>query len=234
MNQIVIITLCWQRRGILKAFLDNHYSLVPRPTIVIAGSPDDNCEDLVKMYDNCIYIKRPNIPMGKKANDACEVARNLGTHYMMTGSDDLMSQKMWDYYVNYKGDHLGLRDLYFYDVRVDKMIHWEGYRYGTVKYNMPIGAGKMVSEALMDAVNFRPYKDETKYPREHDTHKSFLSLNIPLPVMTMDEMGGACVDLKNSDSITRFQLWPNSKFVDNSELTTRAPELWPLIEKCRQ
>lgn len=234
MNRIVIITLCWKRPEILRVFLDNHYALVPRPTIVIAGSPDDGCEDIVKEYDNCIYIQRPNIPMGKKANDACETAKGLGTHYMMTGSDDLISQKMWSYYVNYKGDHLGLRDLYFYDVRINKMIYWKGYREGTPKQDMPIGAAKMVSNSVMEAVNFRPYNDESKYPREHDTHKSFLQLGVPLTVMRMDEIGGACVDLKNSDSITRFKLWPNSVYVNNNELITRAPELWPLIEKCKE
>lgn len=226
-SKIVIITLCFGRRNVLKAFLDNHYALMPRPTICIAGSPGDDCEDLIKLYDNCIYIQRPNLPMGFKANECCVAAKGMGKYYFLTGSDDLITQSLWDRYNRFEGEHLGLKDLYFYNLPTGELLFWSGYPIGR-KYDLPSGACNMVSADVMEQMGYRPYLDTGKYPREHDVKASMDRLGIKTHLETMAEMGGIAVDLKNEMSITKWQPgnpWPQCRPVSTDEIT----DLLPLI-----
>lgn len=234
MNRITIITMCWKRPAVFRAFLLNHSRLIPAPHIVCAGSPNDECESIAREY-NVQYISVANDPTGRKGNDAAEAAKGTGDYYLFTGSDDLMSQGLYYYYLKFDGDHIGLEDLYFYNIPDKRLIYWAGYQRTSAHFGEPIGACKMVSKELMEFVKWRPYNDKSRYPEEHDTHKAFIGpkgnrSGANLEIKKMQEMGGACVDLKSKDSITKFKLFPNSKYVLKSELEERGPDIYEIIK----
>jgi len=234
-NKIVVICPVWLRPRVLEQFLENHYNLVPRPTVILAGSPDDECEEIAKSYSNVIYAKWQNLPVSKKANNACEAAKGigLGTHYMMTGSDDFMSQKTWEYYLQFKGPHLGLRDLFFYDSISKKCFHFTGYtgrREGT-----PIGACHMISADVMEKLNYRPYVDEERFPREQSVWKKVCDLGVQTKLVTMAETGGIVADVKSEVGIMAFTpvankngVYPDCKFVDSKVI--EESDIWQYIK----
>lgn len=228
-NRITLIVPVWRRPKILKQFLENHYHLTPRPLIILAGSSDDGCEEIAKEYDNVKYIQRPNLPCGRKTNDGCQEAKGTGIYYLMTGSDDFITQSLWDFYQNFTGDHLGLSDLYFYNLPTKELRYWSGYPANGKKYGNPIGACHMVSARLMDAMNYRPYDDNGRHPREHDVIAKIKALGVEMNTMRMEDVGGICVDVKNEDSITKWANWPQTRLVLPDEINQT--DLFKYIEQ---
>jgi hypothetical protein len=241
-NKIVVICPVWLRPRVLEQFLENHYNLVPRPTVILAGSPHDDCMFIASRYDNVIYTQGENLPVSKKFNDACSLVKDLpmlgldngeATHFILTGSDDFMSQKTWEYYLAFNGDHLGLRDLFFYDSITKKCFHFMGYtgrREGT-----PIGACHMISADVMEKLNYRPYVDEERFPREQSVWKKVCDLGVQTKLVTMAETGGIVADVKSEVGIMAFTpvankngVYPDCKFVDSKVI--EESDIWQYIK----
>lgn len=196
--------------------------------MIVCGSPDDGgCQEIVERY-GFQYVSHTNLPCGRKANFTCEQAKGDFTHYMITGSDDLISQELWSFYLNYEGGYLGLADLYFYEPDLKKLIYWRGYREGKPRHGYPIGSCILISHDLMEKVGFRPYKDLTKWPKEQEIHDSISKFH-PVHLVKMAETGGVSVDIKGG-GITRFQLWDNSEY-QNLEVLTKYTDIYRLITR---
>lgn len=211
MNKIAISTLVWKRPQVFELFCKNFSSMPNKPIIVVAGSKGDECQDIAKKY-GCIYEQVSNDRIGAKANHSVQMCKELDVDYiMLTGSDDLMSVEMWDYFSRFDGEVLGLLDFLFYHPRTERTIHWNGYRNRRV--GEPIGAHKLIRKDVMEKINFEPFSNYSKYPDEHDTHKKLLSLGVEQKAVKMIETGGIGVDVKTPDNITKFNLWDNSRFV---------------------
>jgi len=233
-NKIVVLCPVWKRPSVLNWFLENHYNLVPRPIVMLAGSPDDDCEFIASMYDNVIYTQGENLPVSKKFNDLCELAKGMGTHFMLTGSDDFISQKTWEYYLQFKGDHLGLKDLIFYDSITKKCFHFTGYtgrRMGT-----PIGACHMISADVMAKLNWRPYIDTEKWPKEQSVHARVKELGVEINLVTMAETGGLVADVKSDVGIMPFSpqankngAYPDCEFIDVEVI--EKSDIWRYIKE---
>ena len=215
MNQIKIITYCHGRESVLQVFVNNLLALVPVPKVIICGSGEDNCKSIVEAA-GFEYIEYKNFPVGEKANFCCSHAFEFDvTHYMITGSDDLISQRLWDFYLNYKGSYCGLKDLYFFCTESRKLIYWKGYLEEKRYFGYPIGSCLLISRDLMEEVDFKPYKNESKWPREQDAHESIREFQ-DIELFGVNEVG-ISVDLKGG-GITRFDLWPNSEYCGLEEL----------------
>ena len=217
MNKIAVSTLVWKRPEIFRMFCENFSNLNPKPIILIAGSENDRCALIAREYE-CEYVLAPNIKLGRKANRSVELARELDVDYiMLTGSDDLMSQSLWDYYVNFKGEVLGLKDLYFYDMPTGKTLHWKGYSKNSSRFGEPIGACKMIRKDILEKLDYKPFDERTPSACEGSTHKKLKALGVVQTVVTMQEAGGVAVDIKNEASYTKFKQWLNSEFVTFNE-----------------
>ncbi len=232
-NRISVIAPCWRRPKVLRQFLENHYHLFPRPLLFLAGSPDDECEGIAKEYGNVLYIQRPNMPVSKKTNDVIEIAKGSAKYYLMSGSDDFMSQETYEYYLRFVGYHLGLKNLFFHDSVSKQSFHFKGY--SGRKEGTPIGACHMVSAGVMEALGYRPYVDSDKWPREQSTWKKVVGLGVETNVVTMAETGGIVVDVKSEQNIMPFEnksnkngMYPDSEYITNEVIENS--DVWQYIK----
>lgn len=229
MNKITFSTLCWKRPEVFEMWCKNMTSLTPKPTLVVTGSDHDQCKEIAERY-GVIYERTQNKMLGAKANLSVQMAKETDcTHVVLTGSDDLMSQKMYEYYLNFKGDCLGLLDFYFLNLVDGRMIHWMGYRANKRRIGEPIGAHKMYSRRIMDLLEWKPFDDNNRHPDEHHTELKLDKLGIERTNVRMEDTGGIGVDLKNEANITRFALWENSKYVVPQRVFENEPELWSML-----
>ena len=228
MNKITFSSLCWKRPDTFELWCKNLTSLVPRPTIVVAGSPQDQCKEIAERY-GVIYEQTQNKVLGAKANHSVRMAKETEcTHVILTGSDDLMSQKQYEFYLNFKGECLGLLDYYFLQIEDGRMIHWKGYAAGK-RIGEPIGGAKMLSREVMDKLDWMPFSETSRHPDEHETQMKLNKLGIVVKTVTNEHTGGIGIDIKNSENITRFTLWNNSKYVMAKTVLENEPELYQLI-----
>jgi len=226
MNRITVVSCCWRRPATFRIWLESWRNLVPSPHIVVAGSPMDECADIANEF-GIDYFQSINQPFGYKWNLAHKRASGSAEYYLTTGSDDVMDQKMWDYYRNFNGQRLTLSDLYFYDRTTDQALHWKGYREGMRK-GWPIGAHQLTSHDAMEFINFEPFNSKSP-GHEHDTLRKFERIGIGEGTVSMAETGGIGIDVKCAGSFSKFRKWPNSEVIGVNDLTKLAPELVGII-----
>lgn len=227
---ITVVSCCYKRPEVFEIWLKCWLMLDPVPQIVVAGSPDDQCEDIALRY-GIHYTKVKNQPVGNKWNAAHQLAREVAPndYYLTTGSDDVMCQNMWDYYSAFKGDRLTLEDLYFIDLPTRKAIHWKGYT-DNHRLGWPIGAHQLTSHEVMSRIDFLPFNPKSM-AHEHDTLKKMRSIGVDEGTIPMWMTGGIGIDLKSKGSFSKFRQWNNSFFVNTKDLHTLAPELIDTITK---
>ena len=228
MNKIAITSLCWKRPEVFEAFCKNLTTLTPKPIVIVAGSESDQCMEIATRY-GIHYERTQNRLLGKKANLSVRYAKDYDVDYiMLTGSDDLISQSLWESYVNFSGDVLGLKDLYFYNLPDKRAIHWKGYTQHN-RINEPIGAYKLISREVMEKMQWRPFCEVSRTPDEHTTHAKLKALGVEQTVKTMAELGGIAVDLKSEANLTKFNLWSNSSYVVSEQFLNMDKGIGDLI-----
>jgi hypothetical protein len=79
----------------------------------------------------------------------------------------------------------------------------------------------------MEKVDFMPYNNESKWPREQDVHESIRKF-AEIELFEVDKVG-ISVDLKGG-GITRFALWPNSVYCSEEELK-RDMDIYNIIKQ---
>jgi hypothetical protein len=223
MNRITVCTAVWKRPEIFRIWLDCWLSLNPKPQIVVMGSPNDDCEDIARQYpdDQVLYFKMPNNPVGAKWNEAHTFVQR--DYFLTTGSDDVMDQKMWDYFCNFQGERLTLSDLYFYDTASKKVLYWGGYEKKGAYFGYPIGAHQLTRFDVMQKLDFKPFDDKTM-AHEHHTERKLKALGIKSLVVPMELTGGIAVDIKSKGSYSEFKEYKNSKLITLDEFKKLSPE----------
>lgn len=228
MNRIAICTAVWKRPEIFEIFLRSWLALDPVPVIIVTGSPEDECYEIAMDY-TCYYLQTANKPVGRKWNLSHRVMSTAkkSEYFLTTGSDDVMDQKMWNYYNNFEGERLCLSDLYFYDTVSKKAIYWRGYQ-NKGRIGHPIGAHQLHKRDVLEKMNWKPFND-TSMGNEADTHSKCIALGIKTTCVKMHETGGIGIDIKSKDSYSKFRLWPNSVPIAVEKLVEKSPELMKII-----
>lgn len=226
MNRITVCSTAWKRPETFEKWLKCWLILDPVPFVVVVGSPDDQIQEIAEHY-GAAYFQKPNIPVGAKWNYAHEVAKGTCDYFLTTGSDDVMCQKMYEYYLNFTGERLCLKDLYFYDTVSKKALHWKGYNHKT-KFNHPIGAHQLHRADIMERLNYKPFNDTTMGDEAY-THLQCQKLAVESTVVSMAETGGVGIDIKCAGSYSKFRQWNNSVWIDPKELSKMAPEMMEII-----
>ena len=190
---ICIVSACWKRPEVTRAFIRHHMSLTPAPAgIIMAGSPGDGHEGVD--FTGVNYFHTPNV-LGAKWNAAIRAAREVeATHYIYMGSDDFLDQAMWDYFQRYTGHYIGLLDLYFHDAATERTLYWPGY-VGPRRLE-PIGCGKVISREAMERIGWEPFGDARNRTVDYDQHHKLLRSGVTCDRVRMRSTGGICVDLK--------------------------------------
>lgn len=223
MNRITICTAVWKRPEIFKIFLECWLSLTPKPNIVVIGSEGDGCWDIADDYkDEIFYALYANKPVGEKWNLAHQLVRECD-YFLTTGSDDVMDQRMWDYFCNFQGERLTLSDLYFYDTASKKVLYWAGYEKKGAYFGYPIGAHQLTRFDVMQKMDFKPFDDKTM-AHEHHTERKLKALGIKSLVVPMELTGGIAVDIKSKGSYSEFKEYKNSKLITLEEFRKLSPE----------
>lgn len=202
-------------------------SLKPRPEIVIAGSPDDKCDGLAREY-GCHYVVVKNLPVGRKWNYAHQYAKGSADFYLTTGSDEIMSQSMWDFYQSFQDERLCLLDLDFIDTQTRKLVHWKGYDTRNAMHGMPIGAHQLHRHDSLVRIQWQPFRNEVM-AHEHDTEKRCNKAGILTTKVTMADTGGRALCLKSAESYSRFAKYANSEWMDSTEYLRQWPEFEKLL-----
>lgn len=230
MNRITVCSPAWKRPEVLDIWLRAMLALKPTPFIVVAGSPGDGCEEVAQRYgwDRVFYFQTPNKPVGAKWNEAHKRAKGTAEYYLTTGSDDVLDQKMWDYYQSFTGERLVLMDLYFIDLPSKRALYWGGRPKGMQYENYPIGASQLTRHDVMEKLNWEPFNPKTM-AHEMDTERKCVQLGIEQTKIKMVETGGLSIDLKTSDSYSPFRMWPGSTKIELAELREKSPQLMKII-----
>jgi hypothetical protein len=210
MNRIAVSTLAWKRPQVFEAFCAHFTQDHKAHLILIAGSENDQCEEIAKKY-GCQYVKADNKRLGFKANESVRLTKGLDYDYLLlTGSDDFMTANMWRYYSEYKGKYLCLKDLYFHCVNSNRTVYWSGYT-GS-KHQQPIGAFQLIRRDVIEAMDHSPFSEKLSYPCEVSVFKKAQELGVNIDVVSMSETKGFAVDVKTDLNITKFNLWQNARY----------------------
>jgi hypothetical protein len=231
-SKIIVSTLCWKRPEIFEMFCKNMSRLNPKPHVVCAGSPGDECEHIAKKY-GVEYTQWDNSKMGQKANRSALLAKGKCEYILLTGDDDIISQSMWEYYNRFTGEVLALSDLYFFDITTQRLLYWGGYdNSNKARIGEPIGAYKMIRADVMDKMNWLPFSEKAYQPGEHVTHAQLIKLGINQTIVKMEETGGIAVDVKSKQNLNPIKQWPNSKFI-GLDILHQNPDIWQLLQETR-
>lgn len=235
---ITVITAAYKRPIRFRLFLKNYTNLIPKPQIVVAGSPEDPETEALAREFGCHYISSPNSPLGAKWNDAVEYAcKNLiQSHILIEGSDDYIDQKMWAYMNDFQGDYLGLRDFYLYDSQRRQYIRWKGYKDGR-RLNEPLGSGKLINTNFLIDCNFRPHEDSRQRGLDFKVHENVMTAGAKLTLVNQSETGGINIGIKDPEkdgtNLNKMPAggWSNSEYIHFRHIQANHPDIWALIQQ---
>jgi len=227
-----VCTACFGRPEIFRLWCMNFSTLNPRPIMVAGGFADDPCKAVaieygVHYYDVC------NDPLGLKFNLIFGMAykNHPSDYYLIMGSDDLMSAKMWSFYSNFRGDYLGLSDYWFHRMGTQEAMYWRGYPEGSKRENEPIGACRMISHAVLEKMHGQPFSDHNDRI-DYDFHHKTLATGAELVSLKCHHTGGISVDLKTEHNKNTWKLFSNSEYRPYSDIAKAAPDLDMIIQSC--
>jgi len=228
---ITVCTAVYGRPEIFRLFLECFARLQPSPVIYVAGSPDDPCAEIAKLYPNCRYLNTyVNRPLGQKFNYVFQRAfeSSFAEYFMVMGSDDLMDQPMWDYYNRFTGDYLGLSDYWFHNMGTEVSMYWPGYRGSRI--GEPIGAARMISRRVMFALGGQPFSDHNDRI-DHDFHHKTIGTGASLVSVKCADTGGMSVDLKTSENKNGWRLFTGAEFRPYADLKILSPFIGEIIDQ---
>lgn len=159
------MTAIWRRPALTRAVMEYYARAMERVKTVelvgaVAGSEGDASRSIAEGA-GWHYVEAENSPLGAKFNAALAAARELEPDAVVViGSDDLLSDRVWTAYNACLGrgyPYAGLSDCMFYDLESRRFVHWLGY---TCRRPDPIGLGRMIAKPLLEAVDWRLWKDD--------------------------------------------------------------------------
>lgn len=204
--KICIVTAVYGRHDLTKIVLDYYAQMQLTDGVVIpiaVGSEGKESERLC-VGSGWGYIEYPNQPLSQKFNALFEATKAHDPDLViLTGSDDLISPKIVQYYINnVKPSHanlVGLKDLYFYSISKDQTLYFGGYNSLGYK-NSPksIGAGRCFTREVLERMKFRPWQAErVNRGLDSSSTKQMKRFGIGEEIVTMEQTGGCAVDIKH-------------------------------------
>lgn len=203
-----IATAVYQRKDVFRMWAKNVKHCFPDAIVSVAYSEMDY-KQLIEGYGfNAVW--HDNKPLGHKFNAAIKTLQGECDRVIITGSDDIVSDNLADFYHEKTpyNDYIGFFDCYFYSANLNRTKYWGGY---TTPRRMgePIGAGKMVSNKILNELEWQPFPAINKSLdwHFHNSVMNLTSFNIYLTYLT--ELKNAfLVDIKNEISMNKFDNIP--------------------------
>ena len=96
------------------------------------------------------YHEFPNSPLSLKAQRRLTLSRNRADYYMFLGSDDMVDEKLFAYYLKKMRqgfDLIASYDIHYY--HKGEMYYSKGYPRGNRRHGEPLAVGRCVSNRLL-------------------------------------------------------------------------------------
>lgn len=228
-RRIVIVTAVWKRPEVFKMFAQSIHNLNdPDIEVIVAGSEGEESKRMV-LEAGFNYIEKPNQPLADKHNATTREARRyMPTHVLCLGSDDLISPELWAIYKDIAArgiDYSGVTDFYFYDVKTKKSAYWGGYI--DSRRGETAGAGRMLSWNLLNKWNWKPWEKRHSHILDDSMPQKLKALRgYSKEIFSLKDRGVYAIDIKSEINMTPFELWPNTKYINDKELKLKFPYVY--------
>ena len=204
---IGIATAAYKRVDIFKIWAKNVRHCFPDAVVSVAYS-ETYYKDIIESY-GFIPVWHDNRPLGHKFNAAIKALKGKCGNIITTGSDDITSDALAQYYKENVGfDYVAFFDCFFHSVELNKTKYWGGYTIPR-RQGEPIGAGKMVSSKVMDDLSWSPFPAINKSLDWH-YHNAVMNIEgIELKLSYLSEIKDAyLIDLKSEINMNTFAAIP--------------------------
>lgn len=211
---IGIATAVWKRKEVFHIWAKNVKHCFPGSIVSVAYSEDDY-KSIIESY-GFIAVRKDNKPIGWKFNAAIYALKGKCDNIIVTGSDDITSNPLAQFYRENVGiDYVAFLDCFFYDIKTKKTKLWSGYT-SPRRMGEPIGAGKMLSAKLMDALHWQPFPAINKSLDWHFNQACLNVENVSIRFSYLAELKDCyIVDIKNEISMNKFDNLP-AKVISNA------------------
>jgi hypothetical protein len=149
------------------------------------------------------YHEFPNQPLSEKAQHRLELSKNKADYYLFLGSDDVMDEKLFGYYlerIKQGYDFIAPYDIHYWNRGV--LYYSSGYKRGDARFKEPLAVGRCLSNKLLNDFNWELWTEERKIGLDAGVWKKlkevknshfFKSKNI-----------GILLDVKTVENLSRF------------------------------
>lgn len=162
-------------------------------------------------------VNHSNIPLGLKWQHGINQLKEIDFDYcLIIGSDDLISHFLLKRYkeIALKGhEYIGLKDALAIDFKTKRFRHFKGYT--NHRYNESIGAGRLVSKRLLEAIDYDVFPNRHKFMDRHLTDKLF-EINIS-NILIKTGPNPYRIGIKTKETLSKDM--PNSPFIHDIDLT---------------
>ena len=118
---------------------------------LVVGSGDQKAAD----KHGFEYHDYPNQPLSEKAQHRLSLCKNRADYYLFLGSDDILDEKLFSYYLE------RIQDGYDFIAPYDIHLHWrsevyyaQGYAKGNARHGEPLAVGRCLSNKLLNDLNW--------------------------------------------------------------------------------
>ena len=227
----VVVYICVWQRPQLTNFVLSHFHSLRSPLrernidlqLFIAGSENSTIATASRFDAGHIIV--PNSPLGAKHEKGLQAIREhfkkqmqAGTRSFLPhavtvfGSDDVVNEQFFILMKKLMFDHwnachvLGLRDLYFMDLKTKRLVYTRGYRSFQTPLAGTLGCGRVYSWKLLETLNWRLWDPDRERGLDQSATRNVLRrLSMVGEIsraLVGKEEGVAAIDIK-TDSFTR-------------------------------
>lgn len=210
---LAILTACYGRHEVFNIFLK---SLPQDAYLICVGDKDENLNLFEESKIKGTYIIHKNKPISDKWNYGLQFARNVDfSHLVITGSDDVFSADLWDWYKTLDVQYAGLLDIYFMNYPNVKIKYCDGFRAN--RQGEPHGAGRAFTREVLESVNWQLWDNGLDIGLDASMTERLRHVNTsPFRFIKLQSKGFVAIDIKTKENLHQINEY-NGTWIDQQE-----------------
>lgn len=212
LESVAFVTANYKREQVLKLYCEGIERLRRQSHIRIESVIVGDENNVTKDY-NCYHIPYNNDMLTRKFNVAAQRARTLDVDgIIISGSDDLYNDNLFNYITSQEEEFVHYRDVYFFSL--------DGDTKGELRYltSSSVGCGRLLRRSLLDRVDWKICNLERLWGVDQVVWRTILRHIESQQLFLARDIDGKCVDLKSAESMNLFTKWKGLPKADVSEL----------------